>query len=168
MPRLSVALLTLLVVPCVVFTGAARAQPSQGAEAGDHDKTEIHNFRLSMDLIQRAAATGSEVNRLIDGNPDLKKRWKASFFPESPIAQQVQNVELKCPEAASVVRSHGLTVRQFIVLRLALATDMYFVAAKKEGDDKDIPRGAVLPENESLIEQNWDRIHEMAADLGEE
>lgn len=147
-------------VLCLACAGtAAQKHPIETRE--DAETAEIHGYRLSLDKLERAAAAGDEILKLRATDPNLAKEIDDAFSQEPPLDEHARNIDSRFPQIAAILRAHGLTTREFLIIRFALVADLYYVESKKE-DGKPVDPENVVPANVALIEKNLERIRALA------
>ena len=155
-PRTTLYLIVLLLASA---GGAAQKHPIEPSD--DAETTEIHGYRLSLDKLERAAAAGDEILKLRVTDPKLAKEIDDAFSQEPPIDEHARNIDSRFPQIAAILRAHGFTTREFLIIRFALMLDFYYVESKKE-DGKPIDSEDVVPANVALIEKHFERIRALA------
>jgi hypothetical protein len=138
---------------------AAQKHPIETSD--DAETAEIHGYRLSLDKLERAAAAGDEILKLRATDPNLAKEIDVAFSQEPPLDEHARNIDSIFPQIAAILRAHGFTTREFLIIRFALVVDLYYVESKKE-DGKPVDPENVVPANVALIEKNLERIRALA------
>jgi hypothetical protein len=82
-----------------------------------------------------------------------------------PMDQQAKNIDANFPQVAAIIRGHGLTTREFILVTVAFVNDVTFVGMKKQGVIKDYPPNSVTPENAAFVEANFDKLQQIGQRL---
>lgn len=149
---------TLAVSMIAVAATAAYCAP---VHDNDPDLVEIRQYRLTMDKLEKAASASQQMNSLMAGNPDLKKRVDAED-DDATIDQKARRFDTMFPEAAAVVRRNGLSTREYIVVSLAFMNDYMVVGMKKQGSIKEYPPNLITTENAAFVEQNFDKLKAIA------
>jgi hypothetical protein len=153
---------TMLIFLVLLLASAGIAAQKHPVETNDDAETAaIHDYRLSLDKLERAAAAGDEILKLRATEPNLAKEIDDAFSQEPPLDEHARNIDSKFPQIAAILRAHGFTTREFLIIRFALVVDLYYVESKKE-DGKPIDPENVLPANVALIEKNLERIRALA------
>jgi hypothetical protein len=153
---------TQLSLLILLFASAGVAAQKHPIESGDDAETaEIHGYRLSLDKLERAAAAGDEIMKLRASDPNLANEIDEAFSQEPPLDEHARNIDSKFPQIPAILRAHGLTTREFLIIRFALVVDIFYVESKKE-DGKPIESENVLPANVALIQKNLERIRALA------
>jgi hypothetical protein len=163
-PREGTTLLTRFTL--LTAAAALMAIPQVGKPAGgDPDAPEIYKYRLTMDKIQKAAAATDAINKLLAGNPDLKKQMDNEDQNGQTIVQRAKLIDTKYPQVAAVIHSNGLTTREYVVVFQAFISDVMMVGMKKEGVIKEYPPNSVSPENAAFLEQNFDKLKDLTVKM---
>jgi hypothetical protein len=151
----------------LLAAGAAMLITPQGGKSadGNSDAPEVYNYRLTMDKIQKAAAATDAVNKLLATNPALKKQMDGEDQNGKTIDQMAKNIDTKYPQVAALIRSNGLTTREYIVVTQAFISGVMMVGMKKEGTIKDYPPHSVSPENAAFLEQHFDKLKDLGAKM---
>jgi hypothetical protein len=162
--RTGIALLTRLALLAVAAVLIAFPRVVKPADANSDD-TEIRNYRLTMDKIQKAANATEAIGKLLAANPTLKKQMDEENGNSQTIDQSVKFLDTKCPQCSEVIKSNGLTTHEYIVVSFAFIRDTMMVGMKKEGMIKDYPPNSITPENATFIEQNFDKLKDLAVKM---
>lgn len=153
---------TMLYFFVLLLASAGIAAQKHPIEASDDAETaEIHGYRLSLGKLERAAAAGDEIQKLRAADPKLAKEIDEVFTQEPPLDEHARNIDTKFPQIAAILRTHGFTTREFLIIRFALVVDLYYVEGKI-GDGTPVDPENVLPANVALIENNLERIRALA------
>jgi hypothetical protein len=153
---------TMLYFLVLLLASAGIAAQKHSIETSDDAETaEIHGYRLSLDKLERAAAAGDEILKLRATDPNLAEAIDGAFSQEPPLDEQARNIDSKFPQVAAILRAHGFTTREFLIIRFALVVDLYYVESKKE-DGKPVDPENVVPANVALIEKNLESIRTLA------
>lgn len=156
---LSVAWAACLITATSKLPAQAVHAKAKTAEVDDDGETRaIHNYRLSMEELEAAAAATDTINQTMRADPDLEKRMKAFSYPEKSVANETRQLDNDFPQVTAIIHQHGLATREYLLIKLAVVIDVYFVAMKRQGEDKDYPPDAILPANAVLIEKNFDKV----------
>ena len=153
------------VAAAMIAASAGAAQTHKTISDNDPDLVEIRQYRLTMDKVQRMADAMQEFNKMLAANPALKKRMNEDGDNDGTIAEKAHELEVKSPEAVAVLRSHGLSPREYIVVSLAFMNDVMIVGMKKQGAIKEYPPKAITAENAAFVEANFDKLQEISAKL---
>ena len=137
------------------------AQKSSIKSPDDAETAAIHDYRLSMSRLERAAAAGDEILKLRSTDPALAKQIDAAFIHETPLDDQARTIDSQLPQVATILRAHGFTTREFLIVRFALVMDVYYVDSKQE-DGTAIDPEAVLPANVAFLEKNLAQVRALA------
>jgi hypothetical protein len=129
------------------------------------DVKEVRSYKLTLAVAQRCATAMQSINQLTASNAAIKAQMDASSTGNLPITQQALAIDTKFPQVTAIIHSNGLQTREFIVITGALINDVLWVGMKKMGQVKSIPPGMITPENETLIEANWDQFQAIGAKL---
>jgi hypothetical protein len=157
--RKGATLLTSFTLVAVAIMGA----PQYGKPADNvSDNTEIRNYRLTMDKIQKASAATEAINKLLAAQPALKKQMDNENENDKSLDQRAKDLDTKYPQCAAVIHSNGLATREYIVVTLAVVGDVMMVGMKKQGMLKEYPANSISPENAAFVEQNFDKISTLA------
>ncbi len=155
-PKPLLYLTLLLLAPAGI---AAQKRPMETSD--DAETAAIHDYRLSMDKLERAAAAGDEILKLRATDPKLAEEIDDAFGQEPPLDEHARNINSRFPQIGAILRTHGFTTREFLIIRFALTMDFYFVESKEEDGEPIDPKN-VLPANVALIEMNLERIRGLA------
>jgi hypothetical protein len=155
---LAVLALTLLTVGSV----SAKAQ-KQGAD--NPDVVEIVHYHLNTPKLDQFIAATNALAKLVDANPDLKKSMNAGSDNDESLTQKAADWDLHFPQATAVVKSAGLSTREYLVISIALFNDVMIVGMKKQGTIKEYPPDAITAENAAFVEQNYDKIEQALSPL---
>ena len=150
--KVMLCLLVFLVIPAGI---GARKHPVETPE--DAERAEIHDYRLSLDKLERAAEAGDEILKLCTADPNLAGKVDEVFAKEPPLDEQARNIESELPQIAAILHAHRLTTREFLLIRFALVLDLFYVESKME-DGKPVDPEDCLPANVALIEKNLEHI----------
>lgn len=137
------------------------AQKTPIASSGDAETAAIHDYRLSMGSLERAAAAGDEILKLRSTDPALAQQIDEVFIHETPLDEQARSIDTQLPQIAAILRAHGFTTREFLIVRFALVMDLFYVEGQRE-DGTAIDPEAVLPANVAFIEKDFDRVRALA------
>ena len=160
--RTAPACLTLLALLSLLNPAfQARAQ----MPADNPDLPEVRNYVLTMDKIEKLAASFDAINKLRASNPALKARMDAANYSNLPIDQQAKNVDASFPEVAALIHTNGLTTREFILVASAFLNDITYVGMKKQGAIQAYPPNSITPENAAFVEANWDKLQQIGKKL---
>ena len=140
------------------------AAQGPGAAGNNPDLIEARKYTLTMDKINKLAAAMDDINNLLASNPDLKNKMNAGDN-NKPMDQQAKNIDANFPQVAAIIRGHGLTTREFILVTVAFVNDVTFVGMKKQGVIKDYPPNSVTPENAAFVEANFDKLQQIGQRL---
>jgi hypothetical protein len=148
-----------LVCSLVLATLSLHAQA--GAKAADKDVVELQQYTLTMDRITRCLQILVDLKKLAKDNPQLE----ASLDPEQK-NQSITDITQRIsayPQIPPVILSHGLGVRDFVVLELSMFQAAIAVAAKKMGADpaKLAFVAHVNPANVTFLEQHEAEFSEL-------
>jgi len=146
-----------------VFTATTTSAPAQ--HPGDStsgpasaDLAEARQYRLTMEKVQQFVATTVALHKLRESDPDLKKRMDAEKSDNETMSQEASDLEQHFPQVAELVRKQGITPREYIVMFVALISDVSMVGMKRQGEIKEYPPDSITPENAAFIEQNYDKL----------
>jgi hypothetical protein len=117
---------------------------------------------LSMEKIDRLIAATDALNKLLASDPAFRKKMDSNTEEDRSIDQKARRIDAEFPQAAAVLHATGLSTREYIVLSLAFINDVMFVGMKKQGSIKEYPPNAITPENAAFVEQNFDKLQEIA------
>jgi len=160
-------LLRLRAVQLAVFALALFAAWPAAAQKHDDsaDVAEIRNYHLTMSKVDQFVAATTALKKLADANPGLRKGMNSDKDDDASIAQKAADWDLHFPEAAAVVKSNGLSTREYIVVSIALLNDVMIVGMKKNGSIKEYPPDTITPENAAFVEQNYDKLEHTMSSL---
>ena len=151
-----------LVAAAAVMLGAAQAGKAAG---GDPDATEVYNYRLTMDKIQKAAAATDAINKYLSANPAVKSQMDGEDQNGKTLDERAKNLDTKYPQVAAIIKSHGLTTREDILVTQAFISGIMMVGMKKQGVIKDYPPNSVSPQNAAFLEQNFDKLQNLSGKM---
>jgi hypothetical protein len=120
----------------MIAAGRGAALHAQNGARESDDNAEIFAYRLDWRKILDAANAGDELKALFDSDKDLEKRWQARMAKEEPIAQEVEIVDHEFPQVAAVIRNHGITTRDYVMMRVALLLDAYLMMSREKDPDE--------------------------------
>jgi len=161
-------LLRYRAVPLAVFAFAIfAASPAAAQKHGDDsaDVAEIRNYHLTMSKVDQFVAATTALKKLADANPEIRKGMNSDKDDDASITQKAADWDLHFPAAAAIVRSSGLSTREYIVVSIALLNDVMIVGMKKNGSIKEYPPDAITPENAAFVEQNYDKLEHTMSSL---
>jgi hypothetical protein len=164
MPRLSVQYAMAFALAAVLLLAAAARGVAQNQKDDkssaqlEAEKTEVKNFVLTADKLDKYDAAVKAIRKTQKDNPDLKKQMddEDSRNPSSTVAGSVATIE-KYPPIANAIKGAGLTPRDFVVMTYTLINSAAAVQMKKAGTIKEYPN-SVLPENISFVDKNYEQI----------
>jgi hypothetical protein len=160
--RRRVSLLTAVTLTVLAVCSAPAHAQKHGDD--DPDLTEIRNYHLTMPKVDQFVAATTALKAMVDANPDLKKQMDSGKDDDASITQKAADWDLHFPQAAAVVKSKGLSTREYIVVSIALLNDVMIVGMKKNGSIKEYPPNTITAENAAFVEQNYDKLeHTMSA-----
>ena len=158
-------------IACVVSVALLAAStfaygaPQSGTSKGDDpDTIEIRQYRLTMDKIEKAATATQQFYQLVSSDPALKAQMDAEDSDKS-ISDKVKTYEAKFPQAVAILHRNGFATREYVVVCLAMMSDIMIVGMKKQGAIKDYPASSITPENASFVEANYDKLTALAAKM---
>lgn len=161
-PIRHLALAALLVAPAFV------ARPA--AAQGSADEKAIAAYRLSMPALQKAGRATERMLELVLRDASLAEELEARAREEEDgndgqtIADIVAAYD-RMPKLKGAITGTGLTVREFIVMQLAMmqaALVVGFQDPENTGKAITIPDG-VSKENVAFVRANWDELQRMGA-----
>lgn len=147
------ALLAAAPTPAPSAPSAPVAAPRTDGEA---DLAEVFRYVLTQDGIDRFLATTEAVRALVDSTPELEQRMRTQPPAERSLDAGVRSLDHDFPEVARLVRQHGLTPRDYVVMGGALSATFTAVSVKRLGAATDYPT-TLLPANAALVERNLTR-----------
>jgi hypothetical protein len=165
--RSSLLSVFLLAVLTTVTASAVAQHPGDSQGLASADQAEVHQYRLTMEKVQQFVATVA-LHKLRESDPDLKKRMDAQKSDNETISQEAADLEQHFPQVAALVRSHGITPREYIVIFVALISDVSLVGMKRQGEIKEYPPNSITPENAAFIEQNYDKLTQALTALNDQ
>lgn len=148
---------------CTVLAGMllagwdARALQIGGGMSAS-DTSQLYNYSLSMEKIQKTAEATSALTKLGKEHPELNDSQDTKSIDET-----VQKLE-KYPQAVAAIRSSGLTPHEYVVCLMTMIQATMAVGLKKSGTYKDYPPAmlkVVSKANLDYTEQHWDEIQKM-------
>lgn len=153
-------------VPLILALAAALPAAAQAvtpaAYSPDPDTAEVRSFPLSLDKVQKLAATIDALDRLEASDPNLKSKMDAEPTDDQTIDARVTSLDARFPEAADIVHKNGLTSREYIVVSLAFLNDLAFVTMKRQGAIQSYPPGSITPENAAFVEANYGKLEQLS------
>jgi hypothetical protein len=152
--RAGISLLTSLTI--LALTAAANGAPQAGkaARETDPDVVEIRQYRLTMDKVERLAASYQDFFKLMEAHPEFRKGSDDS----KTLDQKVKTFE-QYPQVTALIHGHGFSTREYLVASVAFISDLMVVGMKKQGSIKEYPADAITPENAAFVEQNYDKLN---------
>lgn len=162
--KLSRKLPACLAVLAIANALHATAQ-SPSAAGNNPDLIEARKYALTMDKIEKLAAATDAVNKLTASNPALKSKMDAASAGNLSVDQRAKNIDANFPQVAALIRSNGLTTREYIVVMIAFINDVTFVGMKKQGVISDYPPNSVTPQNAAFVEANFDKLQQIGQKL---
>lgn len=157
------ALLLAFVLAAALPASAQAVTPA--AWNADPDMLEVRTFPLTMDKVDKLAATIDALDQLEAADPNLKSKIDAEPSDDQTIDEKVQTLDTRFPEAAEVVHKNGLTSREYIVVSMAFLNDLDFVAMKRQGAIQSYPPGSITPQNAAFVEANYARLEQLSQKL---
>ena len=154
-------LAALLVLVLAALPVAAQAT-TPAAYNTDPDMVEVRSFPLTMDKVEKLAATVNALDQLEATDPGLKSKMDAEPSDDQTISEKVQSLDTRFPEAAVIVHENGLTSRDYIIASLAFLNDVAFVTMKREGAIQSYPPGSITPANAAFVEANYARLQQLS------
>ncbi len=154
----ALALLALAPAPCAAAQGS-------NAAANNPDLIEARKYTLTMDKLQKLADATDAVNKLLASDAALKAKTDAGQSDNMNIDQKAKYLDTSFPQLTAVIRSHGLTTREYIVVSIAFINDVTFVGMKKQGMIKEYPPNSVTPENAAFVEANFEKLQQIGQKL---
>jgi len=130
---------------------AAACTAAQPASAPP-DQKEIRDYRLNMDVIDRSV----RAFRAITGDPAAKK-CGSSNGPGAATLDESEKRLNACPAALVHLKEAGVKPREFMIVTIALISDVTAVGMKKDGTLKRYPE-SLSPENAMFIGQNFEQV----------
>jgi hypothetical protein len=154
-------------VGLLILAGASTLMMGQGAppeqRQNDPELAEIRNYRLTMPKIDKYAAITDGMAGLVQAHPELEKALESTHDSNEPknIAETVRQFETKFPQGVALIKKQGMTTREYVVLSFALLNDVMIVGMKKSGQLKAYPANSITSENNSFVEQNFDKLNKI-------
>lgn len=142
--------------------GVAAPQGKRGAQASDPDQAEMTGFRLTMDNLDKFASASKSMLKYQKEKQGLQDSMSNEADART-IAGMVRTVE-KYPALVSVIKSAGLSVRDYSVMTGTLVTSAMAVGMKKQGMITQIPP-TVSTDNAQFVEKNYDKIEALMKTL---
>lgn len=135
----------------------AAAQSVAGDAGGEADIAEVFRYVLTQDGLDKFLAATEAVRVLVDSTPALEQRMRSQPPAARTLDAGVRSLEQDFPEVARLVRQHGLSTRDYVVMGGALSAAFTAVSLKRNGAASDYP-AALLPGNAALVERNYARL----------
>jgi hypothetical protein len=158
-PRQLAALLSLVLAAAL----PASAQViTPAAYNSDPDMLEVRTYPLTMDKVEKLAATVDALDRLEAADPALKTKMDTEPSDDQTIDAKVNSLDTRYPEAADVVHRNGLTSREYILVSLAFVNDMTFVSMKRQGALQSYPPGSITPANAAFVDANYAKLEQLS------
>ncbi len=148
------------VLALTVLTLCSTAALAQKHGADNPDVVEIVNYHLTASKLDQFIGATTALTKLVEANPDLKKSMNSGSDDDVSLTQKAAEWDLHYPQATAVVKSNGLSTREYIVISIALFNDVMIVGMKKQGAIKEYPSDAITPGNAAFVEQNYDKIEQ--------
>lgn len=161
--RRRVSLLTAVTLTVLAVCSAPAHAQKHGDD--DPDLAEIRNYHLTMPKVDQFVAATTALKAMVDANPALRKQMDSGKDDDSSITQKAADWDLHFPQAAAVIKSKGLSTREYIVVSIALLNDVMIVGMKKNGSIKEYPANAITAENAAFVEQNYDKLEHTMSSL---
>jgi hypothetical protein len=160
------AVSSLVTVAVLAVSTLACAAPQSGRSKADNDpdSVEVRQYRLTMDKAEKAAAASQEFYQLVSSNPAMKAQLDAEDSGKT-ISDKVKTFETRFPQGVDILHRNGLATREYMVVCLAMISDIMLVGMKKQGAIKDYPANSITPENASFVESNYDKLTALAAKM---
>ena len=160
MKRMCGVLLVAVLMGCA--GGVAAPQGKRGAQASDPDQAEMTSFRLTMDNLDKFATASKGLLKYQKEKQSLEDSMSNDADART-ISGMVRTVE-KYPALVSVIKSAGLSVRDYSVMSGTLVTSAMAVGMKKQGLIPQIPP-TVSAENAAFVDKNYDKIEALMKTL---
>ena len=157
------SLLAVLTLTALAIYSTSAIAQKHGAD--NPDVVEIVHYHLNTPRLDQFIAATSALTKLVDANPDLRKSMNSGSDDDESLTQKAADWDLHFPQATAVVKSAGLSTREYLVISIALFNDVMIVGMKKQGAIKEYPADAITPENAAFVEQNYDKIEKALAPL---
>jgi hypothetical protein len=162
--RAEVLMLTSLTLLATAAVMLGAVQPGKAA-GGDPDAAEVYSYRLTMDKIQKAAPATDGINKYLAANPTVKSQMDGENDNGKTIDQQARILDTKYPQVAAIIKSNGLTTREDILVTRAFISGVIVVGMKKQEMIKDYPPNSVSPQNAAFLDQNFDKLQNLAGKM---
>jgi hypothetical protein len=159
-------LLALATLAVAIQAGAARRAAAQSSE----DEKAIGAYRLSMPALKKAGQATERMLELVLRDEGLARDLEARAREEGEgdDSQSIADIVAaydKMPKLKGAITGTGLTVREFIVMQLAMmqaALVVGFQDPENTGKPITIPDG-VSKENVAFVRANWAELQRMGA-----
>ena len=147
---------------CSVVLGVVSVHAQAAAKAPDKDLIELEHYTLTWDKVTRCFETLADLNKLAKANPQMAKALDTGEQKDESITTITQRLS-SYPQVPAVIQTHGLSVREFVVLQLSVFQSAFAVAAKKMGADpaKLASQAHVNPANIAFMEQHQAEFEEL-------
>ena len=162
-PRLRIPLFAAVVLTVLTLCSIAAVAQKHGDN--NPDVVEIVNYHLTASKLDQFIGATTALTRLVESNPELKKQMNSGSDDDASLTQKAAEWDLHFPQATAIVKSNGLSTREYLVISIALFNDVMIVGMKKQGAIKEYPADAITPGNAAFVEQNYDKISQALAPL---
>ena len=140
------------------LTGLAVAQKHADTPAEKADEAALHDYLLTMPLLQKYAAAMKDFQSAAK-DPGIQAESKLlEDNDKASMLEKVHQVETTCPHMNAWLKAHNLTAREFIMIPMTLMTTGIAEYAKEKGA-KDV--AYVNPANLAFYEQHKAEIDKL-------
>lgn len=137
-----------LVLGTVLIGAACAAAQSRSAPP---DQKEIRDYRLNMDVIDRCV----QAFKAISTDPAARK-CGTNGAGAATLDESEKRLNA-CPAAMAHLKDAGIKPREFMIVTVALISDVTAVGMKRSGTIKKYP-DSLSPENAAFVEQNFSQV----------
>ncbi|HEX6060364.1 MAG TPA: hypothetical protein VFZ11_15245 [Gemmatimonadaceae bacterium] len=145
----------------VLVTGSAAAQSSA-------DEQAVAAYRLTMPALKKAGQATERMLELVLRDEGLARELETLAEEEDEESDQsisdIVAAYERMPKLKGAITGTGLTVREFVVMQLAMLQSALVVAfqdAENTGKEITIPPG-ISKENVAFVRANWDELQRMS------
>lgn len=161
MSRWMILILLSLAVPALADKprGGPTSRPHRGdSDSGfsPEDEKAVHDYKLTKDKLAKLADAGKRMEELAKKDPSVKKAEKESH--NQTLDETVKTWE-RYPQAIAVVKSAGLSPKEYLVGMSALVTSAMFAGMKRSNPEVQAP-SYVNPDNVKFLADHPDAMEQ--------
>jgi hypothetical protein len=154
--RLAASLL-LFVLLCISLGACAQTNKA----SADLAQRESYAYLLTMDKINKLGEVRKALSEWTDVNEQsLKRMGDDKSLAEGTFAERAKAFDSKYPEAARIIREHGISTREYFLANHVLVQAVLAALAKKNGDIQNNSKSdaGLNPANLAYVEQHLEEI----------